>query len=163
MVLFDVLGDVVCGGFAAPLREGTGDKVCIVCNEEPMSVYAGNNIARAVKTYARNGVVLAGIIANIRDNRYRNPAFFEMIAERLNTRVLGYIPRDPMVMEAENHGLTVVEYAPDAPAAQSLRKIASDVLAIDRDELPMPTPMEDRDFYAMMREWELSQKKDAAA
>lgn len=89
--MFDVLGDVVCGGFAAPLRVGFAQKVLVVTSEEPMSLYAANNICRAVETYASNGVVLAGLIANLRNNE-TDPSIFELFAELINSKVLAVIP-----------------------------------------------------------------------
>ncbi len=68
VAIFDVLGDVVCGGFAAPLRREMGKKVIIVTSEEVMSLYAANNIAKAVVNHASNGIVCAGVVINVRDN-----------------------------------------------------------------------------------------------
>lgn len=51
IVLFDVLGDVVCGGFAAPIRENYADEVIIVTSGEKMSLYAAGNIVKAGKIF----------------------------------------------------------------------------------------------------------------
>mgnify|MGYP002640930857 CR=1 FL=1 len=152
-VVFDVLGDVVCGGFAAPLRQGFAEKVFIVLSEEPMSVYAANNISRAVEIYQSNGVALGGLVVNTRDNAHAELPMLEAFAARLSTRILGRIPRDPKIMEAERKRMTVVEYAPEAPAAQAFRELADTILSLDSRDLPTPTPLDDEAFYAFMEQW----------
>ncbi len=151
-VVFDVLGDVVCGGFAAPLRQRFAEKILIVMSEEPMALYAANNISRAVQVYAQNGVVLAGLIANLRSAGASRDKL-ERFAARLNTRILAYVPRDELIQEAERKRKTVVEYAPESAPAQVFRKLAADVRAIQTAAVPLPTPMEDDDFYAFMEAW----------
>lgn len=146
--VYDVLGDVVCGGFASPLRKGIGEKVVIVASEEVMALYAANNIARAVVHYASNGVALAGILVNLRDNQEdRSP--IERFARLINTRVLGYIPRDPLIREAEYRRMTVAEYAPGAPITQILRELGRQIVALDARSLPLPTPLDEATFYAL--------------
>lgn len=146
--VYDVLGDVVCGGFASPLRKGIGQKVVIVASEEVMAFYAANNIARAVCHYASNGVCLAGLIINLRDNHEdRAPA--ERFARLINTQVLGYIPRDPLVREAEYRRMTVAEHAPGAAVTQVLRELGERIVAIDPATLPLPTPLDEATFYEL--------------
>ncbi len=150
VAVFDVLGDVVCGGFAAPLRKGFGDKVFIVLSEEPMSIYAANNISRAVQIYEANGVVLGGLIVNLREN---NPAYVPMIqkfADKLSTHIIGVIPRDVRIMEAEKRKKTVVEYAPESDAAKAFHAVAEAVLNTDPAQARRPTPMEHEEFYEFM-------------
>lgn len=146
--VYDVLGDVVCGGFASPLRKGIGEKVVIVASEEVMALYAANNIARAVVHYASNGVSLAGLIVNLRDNHEdRGPV--ERFAKLINTKVLGYIPREPLVREAEYRRMTVAEYAPGAAITRTLRELGEQILALDARSLPLPTPLDEQTFYAL--------------
>jgi nitrogenase iron protein NifH len=146
--VYDVLGDVVCGGFASPLRKGIGEKVVIVASEEVMALYAANNIARAVVHYASNGVALAGLIVNLRDNNEdRGPV--ERFARLINTKVLGYIPREPLVREAEYRRMTVAEYAPGAPITRTLRELGEQIIALDARSLPLPTPLDEATFYAL--------------
>lgn len=148
--VFDILGDVVCGGFASPLKKDFGEKVVIVASEEVMALYAANNIAKAVVNYASNGVVLAGIILNLRDNREdREPA--HRFAKLLNTRIIGFVPRDPLIREAEYRRMTVVEHAPASPIAAVYREIGEKILAIDPKECPLPTPLTDFQFYEYTR------------
>jgi nitrogenase iron protein NifH len=151
-VVFDVLGDVVCGGFAAPLRLGFADRVVIVTSEEPMALYAANNISRAVTAYHDNGVVLAGLVANLRgpdDPKKKMQEF----AKRLSTRILATIPRDPKIMESERRRFTVVEHSPKAPSARAFRDLATALEKLDKKRCVLPTPMEDEEFYRFMDTW----------
>lgn len=146
VVLYDVLGDVVCGGFAAPLRKGVGEKVVIVASEELMALYAANNIARAVVHYAPNGIALAGIVFNLKDPN-ADREMLERFAGRIGARVLGYVLRDPLVREAEFRRRTVVEHAPRSAIAQSYRSLAEIMLNVDLRECPLPTPFDETAFY----------------
>ena len=145
--IFDVLGDVVCGGFAAPLRKGFAEKIVIVTSEELMALYAANNIAKSVKTYASNGVYLAGLVANLKDGEV-DRARIKRFAKILGTRILEFVPRDPAVREAEfARDRTVVERAPKSVFAKSLKSLAAKILAVKKEDCPVPTPMDDRRFY----------------
>lgn len=151
LVLYDVLGDVVCGGFAAPLRKGYAEKVVIVISEELMALYAANNIAKAVRTYASNGIFLAGLVANVRDS-WSGPERLDQFAQALNTRILQVIPRDPVVREAEFAGqCTAVEHAPDAVFTQRMQGLQKELFRLGRDDCPAPTPLSDDDFYGLWR------------
>ena len=150
VALYDVLGDVVCGGFAAPLRRGIGNKVVIVTSEELMAMYAANNIARAVVHYADNGIALAGLVVNIKDPE-ADRSVLERFAAQLNTTILAWIPRDPLIREAEFKRTTVVEMAPEAPISKILRKVAEDIIALDVSNAPLPTPFDEQSFYEAAR------------
>ncbi|HEY3355148.1 MAG TPA: hypothetical protein VGQ83_17980 [Polyangia bacterium] len=149
-VLFDVLGDVVCGGFAAPLRQRFAEKVVVVVSEEPMALYAANNIARAIEVYHENGVVLAGLVANLRSPD-ADLGRLEQFAARLSTRVLATIPRDPLIGEAEVLHRTIVEHAPQSAAAGALRALAAAVVAVEPSTVGLPTPMDDEAFFGLLR------------
>jgi len=151
VAVFDVLGDVVCGGFAAPLREGFARKVVIVASEEPMALFAANNIARAVEIYQENGVRLAGLVVNHLRSNEAPLGPIEAFAERLRTTILAVIERDPRIMEGERAHRTLLEYAPDAPAARRFDALANALLALDPDSLPLPTPMTDDEFFEFIR------------
>ena len=145
--VFDVLGDVVCGGFAAPLRQGFAEKIVIVVSEELMALYAANNIAKSVRTYSSNGVYLAGLVANLKDGQVERERL-ERFAAILGTRILAFVPRDPAVREAEfARDKTVVERSPKSPFAKSMKALASTITAVRREDCPIPTPMDDRRFY----------------
>lgn len=152
VVMFDVLGDVVCGGFAAPLRQGFAEKVVIVLSEEPMALYAANNISKAISVYHDNGVVLAGMVVNLRGSDY-NEKMLEEFAARLSSRILTYIPRDPLIIEAERKRHTVVEYAPQERSAMVFHSLAEEIAAIRSEEVGLPTPMEDEAFYEFIEKW----------
>lgn len=151
IVVFDVLGDVVCGGFAAPLREGFAEKVYIVTSEEPMALYAANNISKAVVNYAPNGVVLGGIIANLKQNE-ADREILDLFAELIGTRVVAYVPRDQRIIAAEKRRLTIVEDVPDCEASNVLRALADDILALDRATVGLPTPLDDAAFFRFAKE-----------
>ncbi len=151
VVVFDVLGDVVCGGFAAPLRQGFAEKVLIVLSEEPMALFAANNISKAIHTYHANGVVLAGLVANLRTEGVDRD-FLERFASRLGTQVLAYIPRDPLIIAAERERKTVVEFAPDSQSAKAFASLAERILSIDKGTLSLPKPLNDQAFFEFIRE-----------
>ena len=124
VILYDVLGDVVCGGFAMPIRGGYADEVCIVTSGEMMSLYAATNISHAVKSFGKRGYAsLKGLILNAK-NFENEEELVQKAAEEIGTTVLHYIPRDIKVQEAEAMGKTVVEAFPDCPQAEVYRALA---------------------------------------
>ena len=124
IVLYDVLGDVVCGGFAMPMREGYADEVVIVSSGEMMALYAAHNIARAVRNFAGRGyAVLGGIILN-RRNIENERALVEQAAREIGTDIIGEIPRSPLVQEAEAQGKTVLEQFPSVELSGVYRSLA---------------------------------------
>ncbi len=151
VAIFDVLGDVVCGGFAAPLRSGFAEKVIIIVSEEPMSLFAANNISRAVNAYQRNGVVLAGIVLNERGKEIdRTP--IEKFCERINTRIIATIKRDVRVMEGERVKRTIVEWAPECESAQAIAQLGALLSTLVPADLEQPTPMADNEFFEFMQQ-----------
>lgn len=138
-VIYDVLGDVVCGGFAMPIREGKAEEIYIVCSGEMMSLYAANNICKGIQRYAASGKThLGGIICNSRmvDNERQ---LVEEFAKALNSRLIYFMPRDNMVQHAEFRRKTVIEFAPDCNQAQEYRNLAA---AIDANDMfTVPTPL----------------------
>jgi len=165
VVLFDVLGDVVCGGFAAPLRQGFGDKVLIVTSEDEMSFYAANNICRAVVRYSENGVALAGLVINRRWEGRRgeggNRLDGEQFATRINARVLGCLPFSAAVDTAREKRLTVMEDAPDDPFSRAVEAIAGAVVETRVESLELPTPMDAESFYAFTTSGYMQKEKPA--
>ena len=149
-VLFDLLGDIVCGGFATPLRRGFGEKVFIVVSDELMSLYAANNIARAVVTCSPNGVVLGGLVANLKDAA-ADEKLIARFARLLNTRIVATLRRDPALRTAEYERLTLLEHAPASKTVKTLTGLARAILKIDPKRVPLPTPMDDRTFYELSR------------
>lgn len=124
LMIYDVLGDVVCGGFAMPIRQGYADKVYIVTSGEMMSLYAADNIAQAVKNFARHKYAsLGGLIFNGKGIE-NEAALVAQAAAEIGTQVLFHIPRDSIVQQAENCGKTVVEFAPDSHQAELYTRLA---------------------------------------
>ena len=138
-VFYDVLGDVVCGGFAMPIREGKAKEIYIVASGEMMALYAANNISKGIAKYARTGGVrLGGIICNSR-NVDRELDLLRAFAKELGTQLIYFVPRDNVVQRAEIRRKTVIEYSPEARQAQEYRDLAK---AIDENELfTVPQPM----------------------
>ena len=150
VVVFDVLGDVVCGGFAAPLRQGFAEKVVIVVSEEPMALFAANNIAKAVLSYQDNGVVLAGLVANLRSPE-GSLELIERFSADLSTKILAKLPRDNAIIEAERRCETVLDFAPDSPAAGALGELAQALEASRAEAIGPPTPLSDKAFFELVR------------
>ena len=139
VILYDVLGDVVCGGFAVPIREGYASDIYIVSSGELMSLYAANNIAKGIKRFAMRGRVrLGGIIGNGR-NTPNERELLEAFAKSLNTQLIAFIPRDVIVNKAENNRQTVLQYAPASNQAEVYRRLSQDIL--QNAKLSIPTPM----------------------
>ena len=124
VIFYDVLGDVVCGGFAMPIRGGYADEVLIVTSGEMMSLYAASNIARAVKSFGARGYAsLKGLIFNAK-NIEGEEALVMKAAEEMGAEFLYKLPRDPMVQAAEVMGKTVVEAFPDCAMSERFRALA---------------------------------------
>lgn len=124
VIFYDVLGDVVCGGFAMPIRGGYADDVCIVTSGEMMALYAADNISHAVKSFGKRGYAsLKGLIFNAK-NIEDEDALVQKAADEIETVILKKIPRDGKIQEAEALGKTVVEAFPDCPVAQLYRELA---------------------------------------
>jgi nitrogenase iron protein NifH len=139
-VSYDVLGDVVCGGFAMPIREGKAQEIYIVTSGEMMAMYAANNIARGVLKYAHTGGVrLGGLICNSR-NVNREVNLIEELADRLNTQMIHFVPRSKQVQEAELRRMTVIQYSPDHEQAQEYRTLAKKIE--ENTKLTIPTPID---------------------
>ncbi|MBO4609026.1 MAG: nitrogenase iron protein, partial [Lachnospiraceae bacterium] len=138
-VFYDVLGDVVCGGFAMPIREGKAKEIYIVASGEMMALYAANNIAKGISRYAQSGGVrLGGIICNSRNVDNEKP-LLEAFAKELNTKLVYFIPRNNIVQHAEIRKQTVIQYKPDSSQAEEYRKLADAI--IENEDFTIPTPM----------------------
>ncbi len=147
VVVYDVLGDVVCGGFSVPLREKYADEVLIVTSGEYMSLYAANNIVRGVKKLKGN---LSGIVCNCRnvDNEEQIVADF---AKRIGTHVVGTIHRSNLIQDAELDAKTVVEKYPESDEAQEYMNLASSIM--HNENISTPEPMEDEEFEEFFKSY----------
>jgi nitrogenase iron protein NifH len=138
-VFYDVLGDVVCGGFAMPIREGKAKEIYIVASGEMMALYAANNISKGVQKFAaKGGVRLGGIICNSR-NVDREKEFLDEFTSSIGTRMIHFVPRDNIVQKAEFNKKTVTEYSPEESQAQEYRTLAQKI--IDNEEFVIPRPL----------------------
>lgn len=138
-VFYDVLGDVVCGGFAMPIRDGKAQEIYIVVSGEMMAMYAANNICKGILKYAdAGGVRLGGLICNSRkvDNEKE---MIQELARQLGTQMIHFVPRDNMVQRAEINRKTVIDYDPTHNQANEYRTLAK---KIDDNELfVVPKPL----------------------
>ena len=129
VVLYDALGDVVCGGFAAPIREGYAEIVIIVTSGEKMSLYAANNIYTAVCNFAdRSYAKMGGIILNRRNIPDEERKVRTFAAER-GLEIIGDIPRSDDIIRFEESGKTVIEGDPSLPISRNFLTIAKTLLA----------------------------------
>ena len=152
-VFYDVLGDVVCGGFAMPMREGKAKEIYIVASGEMMALYAANNISKGIAKYARkSGVRLGGIICNSR-NVDREIELLRAFSKELNTQLIYFVPRDNVVQRAEINRKTVIEYDPNSHQANEYRALAQ---AIDQNQtFTIPTPMTQERLEEILLEYGL--------
>lgn len=137
-VFYDVLGDVVCGGFAMPIREGKAKEIYIVCSGEMMALYAANNISKGIMKYAETGGVrLGGLICNSRKVD-GEAELVESVAKELGTQMIYFVPRDNMVQRAEINRQTVIEFDSKCNQANEYRTLASKIDGNDMFIIPKP-------------------------
>lgn len=150
---YDVLGDVVCGGFAMPIRQGKAQEIYIVCSGEMMAMYAANNICKGVMKFADSGGVrLGGLICNSR-NVDNEREMIEEFAKRLGSKMVHFVPRDNDVQRAEIRKKTVIEWNPEAPQADEYRALARSIDG--NDMFVVPKPMEIEELESLLMEFGL--------
>jgi len=149
-VSYDVLGDVVCGGFAMPIRENKAQEIYIVTSGEMMAMYAANNIAKGILKYANSGGVrLGGLVCNERQTD-REYDLIEALAKRLNTQLIHFVPRNNIVQHAELRRMTVLEFAPESSQAEEYRQLAKKIDAnAGKGTIPTPITMDDLEELLM--------------
>lgn len=148
-VFYDVLGDVVCGGFAMPIRENKAKEIYIVTSGEMMAMYAANNISKGILKYATTGTVrLGGLICNSRvvDKELE---LIEALAKRINTQMIHFMPRDNEVQRAELRKQTVIEYNPTHKQADEYRALAKKIEDNKMHTIPTPLAMEELEELLM--------------
>jgi nitrogenase iron protein NifH len=139
VVLYDVLGDVVCGGFAQPIREGYAREIYLICTGEFMSLYAANNIARGITRLAEHSPSrLAGVICNHRGDEAFEDRVVAAFADRLGCGLIASVPRSQEIQMCEVRGQTVIQGMPDSPAATAFRDLADRLLANETRIVPAP-------------------------
>ena len=154
-VFYDVLGDVVCGGFAMPIREGKAQEIYIVASGEMMAIYAANNICKGIQKFAESGGTrLGGIICNSR-NVYREEELVSTFAETINSRMIQFIPRDNIVHQAEIRKQTVIEYAPESDQAAAYLNLAANI--DENTTFTVPKPLEYDELEQLMVDWGIAE------
>lgn len=151
---YDVLGDVVCGGFAMPIRDGKAEEIYIVVSGEMMAMYAANNICKGIVKFAETGKVrLGGLICNSRkcDNEKE---LIMALADKLGTQMIHFVPRDNVVQHAELNRKTVIDYAPTAGQADEYRTLAR---KIDQNKMfVVPKPLKIEELESLLVKYGLA-------
>ncbi len=149
-VSYDVLGDVVCGGFAMPIRENKAQEIYIVMSGEIMAMYAANNISKGILKYANSGGVrLGGLICNERQTD-KELELAEALAKKLNSKLIHFVPRDNIVQHAELRRMTVIEYAPQSKQAEEYRTLANKIhVNAGKGTIPTPITMDELEDLLM--------------
>ncbi|KAF0118754.1 MAG: nitrogenase iron protein NifH [Rhodospirillaceae bacterium] len=151
-VSYDVLGDVVCGGFAMPIRENKAQEIYIVMSGEMMALYAANNISKGILKYAHSGGVrLGGLICNERQTD-KELELAEALSKKLNSKLIHFVPRDNVVQHAELRRMTVVEYAPNSKQADEYRALATKIHN-NSGQGVIPTPISMDELEEMLMEF----------
>jgi len=146
-VIYDVLGDVVCGGFAVPIREGIAEHVFTVSSSDFMAIYAANNLFKGIAKYSNSGgALLGGIIANSINKPYAKD-IIDDFASRTKTQIMQYVPRSVTVTQSELKGKTTIEAAPDSNQAKIYIELAKRIAAHENSTTPSPLDMTE------LREW----------
>ena len=129
IVIYDVLGDVVCGGFAMPIRGGYAKDVYVVSSGEMMSLYAANNIASAIRNFGKRGYArLRGLVLNAK-NIENEREIVEKAVQEIGTQIVSYVSRSSEIQEAENQGGTVFEFLTDSVMQGVYNELADRILA----------------------------------
>src|SRR5512145_2408963 len=160
-VFYDVLGDVVCGGFAMPIRENKAQEIYIVCSGEMMAMYAANNISKGIVKYANSGSVrLAGLICNSRQTD-REDELIMALADKMGTQMIHFVPRDNQVQRAELRRMTVIEYSPEHQQANEYRTLARKIA--DNKLLTIPKPLQMEELEDLLMQYGIIPDEDLAA
>ncbi|MDY6966620.1 MAG: nitrogenase iron protein NifH [Halobacteriota archaeon] len=144
LAIYDVLGDVVCGGFAQPIRKGYAEEIYLVCSGELLALYSVNNLAKGIRTVAdgREHVKVGGLINNMR-GVLKEKEIIREFSEKIGVPIIGYIPRSEYVQKAELNGKTVVEAFPQSEQAGVYRDLARRILNNEKRVVPEPIELED--------------------
>jgi len=150
-VIYDVFGDVVCGGFAVPIREGIAEHVFTVSSADFMAIYAANNLFKGIQKYSNSGgALLGGVIANSINAPYAKEIIDDFV-KQTNTQVVEYVPRSVTVTQSELQGKTTIEAAPDSKQADVYRSLAKKIA--EHDNSKVPTPLEISDLREWAKKW----------
>lgn len=160
VVIYDILGDIVCGGFGMNLRKGMADQAYIVTSADYLSIFAANNICKGIARYAeRQGTPLGGFIYNVR-GAVDDFGLVEEFAAQTGGRVIGSIPKNMMITENEIYGQTTIERQPDSDIAQRFRDLADRILE-NTDRVP-PSPLKGGDLIDLAKRIREKARKEVA-
>jgi nitrogenase iron protein NifH len=151
IVVYDVLGDVVCGGFAVPVREGIADHVFTVSSSDFMAIYAANNLFKGIQKYSNNGgALLGGVIANSMNTQYHQSIIDDFV-DVTKTRVVEYVPRSITVTKSELQGKTTIEAFPDSEQAKVYNQLAQKIY--NHTDSIVPAPLSDKGLHEWSLKW----------
>ncbi len=160
-VSYDVLGDVVCGGFAMPIRENKAQEIYIVMSGEMMALYAANNISKGILKYAgTGGVRLGGLICNERQTD-KEVELAEALAAKLGSKLIHFVPRDNIVQHAELRRQTCIQYAPDSKQSNEYRQLAEKIHN-NSGQGVVPTPITMEELEDMLMEFGIMKSDEQA-
>ena len=138
IIIYDVLGDVVCGGFAMPIRKGVAQQVYTVTSSDYMAIYAANNLFKGILKYSnKGGALLGGVIGNSIKNSTQE-AMITDFTQQTDSEVISFVPRSPTVTRCELDGVTTIEGAPDSAQADVYRELAERVIKNENKLKPRP-------------------------
>lgn len=150
-VLYDVLGDVVCGGFAIPIRNGLTSEVYVVSSHDFMAIYAANNLFKCIAKYANSGgALLSGIIANNLVGDYAQE-LVDDFASKSGSSIVDYIPKNIQISQCELQGKTVIEAMPDSQQANIYRQVAKKIA--QNNQTYVPRPLDVMELKDWARSW----------
>lgn len=153
-IIYDVLGDVVCGGFSQPIRGQYAEMVYLVTSGELMSLYAANNVCISIADMSRSTKVrVGGIINNMRGVK-NEIVVVEEFARRIKVPVLINIPRTAMFIKAEAEGGSVLQFFPQSKLANLFRQLADFVLEEEEGYNPEPITLEE--IKDILREYQVA-------
>ncbi|WP_461457209.1 nucleotide-binding protein [Methanothrix sp.] len=151
IIIYDVLGDVVCGGFAMPIREGVAEQVYTASSSDFMSLYASNNLFKGVKKYSKSGGALfSGIIGNS-INLPIHEDIIQDFAANTKATIAGFVPRSLTVAKAELQGKTTIEADPDSEQADLYRNLAKSI--VNNENRYVPGPLGTDELKAWAESW----------
>ncbi|MCX7772068.1 MAG: nitrogenase iron protein, partial [Clostridia bacterium] len=146
-----VLGDVVCGGFAVPIREGIAEHVFTVSSADFMAIYAANNLFKGIHKYSNaGGALLGGVIANSINAPYAREIIDDFV-KQTHTQVVEYVPRSVTVTQSELQGKTTIEAAPNSQQAKVSKSLAKRIA--EHTESKVPAPLDVHELRAWAAKW----------
>jgi nitrogenase iron protein NifH len=148
IVIYDVLGDVVCGGFAMPIRQGIAEQVYTVTSSDYMAIYAVNNLFKGILKYSGSGGALLGGIIGNSIGKLSHRDMINDFSEKTETNVIEFIPRSTTVTMCELDGVTTIEGAPESQQAEVYRQLARNVIANKNAYIPKPFEAQDLSDWA---------------